>query len=113
MIVGARSKSAASFAASQWYAAATSTTPVHVASSREPRAIDFACHADLNGQRQRLPISLCRKHAAELPQTATDCRSPAAPPVGQPCYLADAAQQYPRDAILFAISRAREPPMTL
>ena len=110
MIVGARSKSAASFAASQWYAAATSTTPVHVASSREPRAIDFACHADLNGQRQRPP----NLYVAKCRRTATDCRSPAAPPVGQPRYLADAAQQYPHSTLVMPfISRAREPSMTL
>ena len=48
-IILGRSQTTASFAACQWYDAATPTTPVHVARPREARAIDVARHADLNG----------------------------------------------------------------
>ena len=64
-----------SFAACQWYDAATPTTPVHVARPREARAIDVARHADLNGQPQLISSGLYCVGAANdgmlrLPQTA-------------------------------------------
>ena len=67
------------------------TTPVHVAHSREPRAIDFARHADLNGQ-WTLISQLCGRCKHRHAETAADCRFSAPPPaVTRPYYRADAS----------------------
>ena len=90
-IILGRSQTTASFAACQWYAAATPTTPVHAARSREARAIDVARHADLNGQ----PAAHLSTRLSGAPQmTAADyCRSPTLRPDGRPCYLAGASSK--------------------
>ena len=97
-----RSQTTASFAACQWYDAATPTTPVHAARSREARAIDVARYAR---RPQRTTAAhliwtrLCgrckRRHAqtAADGRTTVDCRSPALLPDGRPCYLADASSK--------------------
>ena len=91
-IILGRSQTTASFAACQWYAAATPTTPVHVARSREARAIDFARHADLNGQ-WTLISRLCGRCKHQHAETAADWSRFSAPPpaVTRPYYRADAS----------------------